>query len=272
METNETIHDGVMKDVDGQLNPVPPKQNSVQPSVAEVYFYEEDVSLPYYTDRFNLEEGDTVFVEGKMAGKRGQVQKVSHTFRIRSGEYEQIRCVVAFNKPSKLYFSTSHLIEFRARALSIKQVKSWFGVPEEKGDLLIGEGTETFRISDPFTTGVNYEFGMKAHNEYFRKNKVKYLSLENGNGYAIVVDDQPYEVRFRMDKNGTGRALTCTCREVGVCVHSQAAVFELWELMDAIMEKYRYEYLRFNRFYAVSKDFILPLLMNAKQSGSITID
>ncbi len=63
METNETIHDGVMKDVDGQLNPVPPKQNSVQPSVAEVYFYEEDVSLPYYTDRFNLEEGDTVFVE-----------------------------------------------------------------------------------------------------------------------------------------------------------------------------------------------------------------
>lgn len=123
METNETILDGVMKDVDGQLNPVPPKQNSVQPSVAEVYFYEEDVSLPYYTDRFNLEEGDTVFVEGKMAGKRGQVQKVSHTFRIRSGEYEQIRCVVTFSKPSKLYLSTSHLIEFRARALPCQTSK-----------------------------------------------------------------------------------------------------------------------------------------------------
>ncbi len=272
METKEVTLDEVIKDTDEHLSPVPPKQNPVQPSVAEVYFYEEDVSLPYYTDRFNLEEGDTVFVEGKMAGKRGQVQKVSHTFRIRSGEYEQIRCVVTFSKPSKLCFSTSHLIEFRARALSVKQVKSWFGIPDEKVEQLIGEGSETFRVSDPFTTGVNYEFGMKAHNEYFRKNKVKYLSLENGNGYAIVVDDQPYEVRFRMDKNGTGRALTCSCREVGVCVHSQAVVFELWELMDTIMGKYRHEYLRFNRFYAVSKDFILPLLMNAKQSGSITIE
>lgn len=272
MEINEATPDAVVKDADRQLKPVRPKQNPVQPSVAEVYFYEEDVSLPYYTDRFDLKEGDMVFVEGKMAGKRGQVQKICHTFRIKADEYEQIRCVVTFSKPSKLYFSTSHLIEFRARALSVKQVKSWFGIPDEKVELLIGEGTETFRVSDPFTTGINYEFGMKAHNEYFRKNKVKYLSLENGNGYAIVVDDQPYEVRFRMDKNGTGRALTCSCREVGVCVHSQAVVFELWELMDTIMGKYRHEYLRFNRFYAVSKDFILPLLMNAKQSGSITIE
>ena len=189
METKEVTLDEVIKDTDEHLSPVPPKQNPVQPSVAEVYFYEEDVSLPYYTDRFNLEEGDTVFVEGKMAGKRGQVQKVSHTFRIRSGEYEQIRCVVTFSKPSKLCFSTSHLIEFRARALSVKQVKSWFGIPDEKVEQLISEGSENFRVSDPFTTGVNYEFGLKAHNEYFRKNKVKYLSIENGNGYDIVVDD-----------------------------------------------------------------------------------
>ena len=272
METNETIPDVVMKDVDGQLKPIPPKKEPVQPSVAEVYFFEEDVSLPYYTDRFDLKEGDTVFVDGAMAGKCGQVRKVSHTFRIRADEYEQIRCVVTFKKPSKLYFSTSHLIEFRARALPVEHVKSWFGIPNEKGDLLTGEGKETFLISDPFTTGVNYELGSKANDEFYRKNKVKYLSLENGNGYAIVMDDHPYEVRFRMDKSGTGRALTCSCREVGVCVHSQAAVLELWDLMDTIMEKYRYEYLRFNRFYAISKDFIMPLLMNAKRSGSITIE
>lgn len=272
METKEITPDAVIKDTNEHLNPVSPQQNPVQPSVAEVYFYEEDVALPYYTDRFNLKQGDLVFVEGKMAGKRGRVQKVSHIFRIKADEYEQIKCVVAFKKSNKLYFSTSHLIEFRARLLPIEQAKCWFGVPEEKGKLLIGEGSETFRVSDPFTTGVNYEFGMKAHDEFFRKNKVKYISLENGSGYAIVLDDQPYEVRFRMNKNGTGRALTCTCREVGVCVHGQAAVFELWELMDTIMEKYRNEYFRFNRFYAVSKDFILPLLMNAKKSGSITID
>ena len=64
METNETIPDEVMKDVDGQLKPLPPKKEPIQPSVAEVYFYEEDVSLPYYTDRFDLKEGDTVFVDG----------------------------------------------------------------------------------------------------------------------------------------------------------------------------------------------------------------
>ena len=102
METNEIALDAVMKDTDGQLKPIPPKKEPIQPSVAEVYFYEEDVSFPYYTEQFNLEEGDTIFVEGAMAGKCGQVRKVSHTFRIGGDEDARIRCVVAFNKPSKL--------------------------------------------------------------------------------------------------------------------------------------------------------------------------
>lgn len=51
------------------------------PSVVRVYFPERDRAYSYYNDRFDLHEGDVVYVSGKLAGLLGRVAAVDYNFR-----------------------------------------------------------------------------------------------------------------------------------------------------------------------------------------------
>ena len=65
------------------------------PSVVRVYFPERSRAFSYYNDRFDLHEGDVVYVSGKLAGLLGRVAAVDYNFRIRLADYERV-IVVAF--------------------------------------------------------------------------------------------------------------------------------------------------------------------------------
>lgn len=60
------------------------------PSVVRVYFPERDRAYSYYNDRFDLHEGDVVYVSGKLAGLLGRVAAVDYNFRIRLADYERV--------------------------------------------------------------------------------------------------------------------------------------------------------------------------------------
>ena len=63
------------------------------PSVVQVYFESRDRSWTYYNDRFDLHEGDLVYVEGKLEGVRGRVVEVSYNFRIKLADYKRVIAV-----------------------------------------------------------------------------------------------------------------------------------------------------------------------------------
>ena len=62
-------------------------------TLVTVRFLGDGSALTYYNDKFILEEGDLVFVSGKMAGKLGIVEKISTKFKINladDGGYTEI--------------------------------------------------------------------------------------------------------------------------------------------------------------------------------------
>lgn len=59
----------------------------------QVYFPARHRTLAYYNDRFDLRQGDLVFVDGKLEGKQGRVEEASYNFRIRLSDYQRVIAV-----------------------------------------------------------------------------------------------------------------------------------------------------------------------------------
>ena len=59
-------------------------------SLVKVRFENHSMPLAYYNDRFDLQEGDVVYVSGKLAGEPGVVVSVTTKFRIHTSDYERV--------------------------------------------------------------------------------------------------------------------------------------------------------------------------------------
>ena len=77
----------------GEVCADPPKQAAPRRSVVQVYFPAKHRTLAYYNDRFDLRQGDLVFVDGKLEGKQGRVEEASYNFRIRLSDYQRVIAV-----------------------------------------------------------------------------------------------------------------------------------------------------------------------------------
>ena len=53
----------------------------IKKCLAEVYFPDRHFYLTYFNDEFPLKVGDLVYVEGKMEGIAGRVEKISYNFK-----------------------------------------------------------------------------------------------------------------------------------------------------------------------------------------------
>ena len=95
-------------------------QEPVQPvrSLVTVRFPEDGRSLTYYNDRFDLKEGDLVFVSGKLAGKPGVVQHVITRFKINLSNYQKI--IAKAGSPIHGYFESvlDKMVSYDHAALS----------------------------------------------------------------------------------------------------------------------------------------------------------
>lgn len=52
--------------------------------------FDNGVELPYYNNKFNLNEGDRVFVDGKYYGSSGVVTEVITKFKISRKQYKDV--------------------------------------------------------------------------------------------------------------------------------------------------------------------------------------
>lgn len=59
-------------------------------SLVKVRFGCRSMPLAYYNDRFDLQEGDVVYVSGKLAGEPGVVVSVTTRFRIHTSDYARV--------------------------------------------------------------------------------------------------------------------------------------------------------------------------------------
>lgn len=106
--------------------------------------------------------------------------------------------------------------------------------------------------------------------EYYVENKVRYISVNDGKGYAIVEGSEAYEVEFEYHK-GEISGLVCSCFCSYNCKHEFAAMLQLRETLDLIEKHYEDEYKRTGYFAAVSKDALFAFAVDNRETGSIVL-
>lgn len=242
--------------------------NGIKPSIVEVYFPSRDTSYPYFNDIFDLKVGDAVYVEGKLEGCIGRVIKVSHHFKIRISDYKRVISLVDTKLSGELFLSASHFISFDKNTIPYKKIVSWFTAPSDDYMYFSDEGDECFPLDDLSQMYIYGETGEKGY-EYFRENRVVYLSVDNGKGKAIVKGRKYYELDFDY-KDRHIINLCCPCYCTCYCKHEVAAMLQLRETLSFIEKNYADSYNSY--FAAISKDEFLNTVMNNHNCGKISFE
>lgn len=237
------------------------------PSVVRVYFPERDRAYSYYNDRFDLHEGDVVYVSGKLAGLLGHVAAVDYNFRIRLADYERVIGVADRNVRGTFYVFGSHMLTLDHGALPYAQVRSWFFPPEADGEYAVGHGPGPVYALEQLSIPAGV--AEKGH-AYYMENRVIYLSVDGTQGHAIVQGSAPHELTFTYT-GGTVSALTCTCYETGLCKHGAALLLQLRETVDFLREEHEEAFAASDRFAAVSKRIFSHFAMGGSAGGCITL-
>lgn len=241
-----------------------------RPSVVQVYFESRDRSWTYYNDRFDLHEGDLVYVEGKLEGVRGRVVEVSYNFRIKLADYKRVIAVADTAVHGEFYVAGSHFVTFDRAAIPAEKAALWFMAPDKPEDeYASGQDETSFPLSDLKA--------MKAPNPavergfaYFMKDMVRYLCVDGTKGRAIVEGSRAYEVNFTYC-GGEVSGLTCSCFCGGSCKHEVAAMMQLKNTLELIEKNYAEVYRRSGYFAAVPKETLFSFTVDGMEMGRLTL-
>ena len=257
----ETQEDSVRTAQSAAKPSSPPKKSLVQ-----VYFPKQNMTLSYYNDRFDLQVGDIVYVDGKLEGLRGHVTAVSHSFRIKLSDYKRVIAVADTHITGELHIVGSHLVAFDPKTIPYEKIITWFKAPDKEEDIYVsGSDDQGFPLDDLS--------GMKASSaiaergcEYYRENRVVYLCLDHGHGRGIVEGTSPYEIEFDYC-SGTIQNLTCSCYCSYPCKHTVAAMLQLRELLKQLEEHDGFDWNEGGYAAAISQSAFFSFVVEGKTAG-----
>lgn len=237
-------------------------------SVVQVCFPAKGTKLAYFNDRFDLQVGDIVYVEGKLEGIRGQVVDVAHNFKIKVSEYKRVIGKADTAVSGTLHMAGSHFVAFEPCIIPFEKVLTWCKAPEKEDDeYVIGNDDTTFSLDDLSGMHIGSEIAERGH-DYYLQNKVRYLSIDGPRGRAIVEGTKAYVVEFTYE-DGKIRNLVCDCFCSYTCKHEFAAMLQLKETLQAIKENYPDHMSGY--FAAVSKAAFFSFAVDGKKTGSFTM-
>lgn len=254
----------------GEVCAEPPKQAAPRRSVVQVYFPARHRTLAYYNDRFDLRQGDLVFVDGKLEGKQGRVEEVSYNFRIRLSDYQRVIAVADTAVHGRFYAAGSHFITFDRNALPAQKAVTWFLPPRKPEDeFACGADDTVFPLGELKEMKVTYAAAERGY-DYYCRNLVRYISLDGHKGFAIVEGTSPYEVEFTC-KNGEIGQLTCSCFCGEHCKHEFAVMLQLKDILEQIEKKFKADYQRSDYFAAVCKETLMDYAVDSRDDGAFTL-
>ena len=248
------------------------KQQSIAPkkSVVQVAFPGRGASLAYYNDLFDLRVGDIVYVDGKLEGQRGRVTDITYNFKIKVSDYKRVIGLADTQVHGQFFNAGSHFLTFDRGALPQSQVITWYKAPaKEEEEIVSGSDDSSFRLDDLNGMNVTPVIAERGHT-YYRENKVRYLCLDGGRGYAIVEGTEAYEVEFEY-RNGEISGLICSCFCSFPCKHEFAAMLQLRETLEMIERHYSAQYEKAGYFAAVHMGSLFSFAINGKETGGFTI-
>ncbi len=247
MKIGFSIGENKKENAENIVNAIAPQIVAEEPvrSVVTVRF-ENGKEYPYYNDEFNLNVGDVVFVDGKLAGQPGRVTEVTTKFKVSLDFYKRV--IAKLNLEIHGDFNNFKCMMISENSnLSFEQVSAWFIPPrEEEEEFFIGEGYEL--PIDNFTNCSDIdEDEYDEAVELFFCEGVKFISVKNGVGKAIVKSNKYHIVDFTIE-NGMIKNLYCDCISPHFCKHLLAVCIALRMMNDMSIINME------NDFIAISKN------------------
>ena len=147
---------------------------------------------------------------------------------------------------------------------------TWYKAPaKEDEEIVSGSDDSSFRFDDLKGMDVSSVIAERGHT-YYMENKVRYLCLDGGKGYAIVEGTEAYEVEFQYC-NGEISGLICSCFCSFPCKHEFAAMLQLREALEMIERHYSAQYEKAGYFAAVHMGSLFSFAINGNETGGFTI-
>ena len=240
-------------------------------SIVQVHFDDRGMTLSYYNDLFDLKRGDIVYVDGKLEGLRGRVVSVNYNFKIKLSDYQKVIAVADTSVRGTLYMACSHFVSFDRGVIPREKIARWFLPPVKPEDEYVsGNDGTAFALHHPEDMKMRWET-VERGRLYYQDNKIKYLCLDNGKGYAIVEGSRVYEVEFEYDAcEDIITKLTCSCYCDSHCKHEFAVMLQMQETLHWINEHYSEEYEK-SRYFAALGDEVLVCYVLRKERGKVVM-
>jgi hypothetical protein len=239
-------------------------------SLVQVCFPGKGMPLNYYNDQFDLKKGDFVYVDGKQEGLLGRVSEVSYNFKIKISDYRKVIAVVDTDVQGEFCMAGSHFVTFDPAAIPTNKIVTWFRAPAKESEVFVSSTDDfSFRLDDLSGMNVNAAIADRGH-DYYMDNRVRYLCIDNGRGFAIVDGSDTYTVEFSY-RGGEISQLICDCPCGYTCKHEFAAMLQLRETLEIINKHYCESYERTGYFAAITKGALFTFAVDSKETGSFTL-
>lgn len=239
-------------------------------SIVSVRFYSKNRTLSYYNDRFDLKNGDIVFVEGKFEGVRGVVVEVNYSFKIKLSDYKKVVAVADTNIKGELFLADYHFVAFDRSVIPFSKILGWYKAPSDADeDIVCSDDNCKYSLFDIDALPVSGEIKNRGF-DYYMQNRVIYLCLDGYMGKAIVKGTEIYQVEF-MYSDGEISNLKCDCFCNYFCKHEIATMLQLRDTLAVVLEDYEEMYNSAGYFAAVSCNELYENAMGFRKRGRFII-
>ena len=238
-----------------------------RPCLAEVCFPDYERTYTYYNDRYDLQVGDQVFVEGKLEGVRGRVVGVNYTFKIKLADYKRVIHRADTRVEGTLTMADNHFITVDPETLSFEQVQGWLMPPPEPAEVVVGSGgDDPFPLDVLAESGIPQEIAARGH-EYYLQGRVACLEKIGDRCRALVMGGHTYTVEFTL-QDGMVSDLVCDCYCPGRCKHQMAALLQMQESLELALRNGldTEDYL-----LAVHQHLFCEMVVRARCSGTLRV-
>lgn len=254
-----------MEHIKEVLEKIEEKQNEERKATRLVnvnFGYGQD--LCYLSDMENIEVGDLVTVEGKKEDEIGVVKTVRKSFKIPKFEMKWIESVINRDVSGNYFKLDEDMVSLDATLTAEQFISMSIGM-KYKDNQAIGEeeldvDLENFEENELFEN----ELVKIRGKELYKAKAVKFISLQDGVGKAIVRGGEWYEIDFGY-ANGKITYLACECPYFEECKHEIALLYKLRELLKKLAKKTNKE-----NFVICAKDYFGGILSLGK--GRITLE
>lgn len=209
--------------------------NTPVKSLVKIRFNSHPTPLAYYNDRFDLQEGDVVYVSGKLAGEPGVVVSVTTKFRIHTSDYERVLSLLDLTIHGSFTRVRDKMVSFDQLTIPPEQFCSWVTPPEDpkkqravdedEDEVISGEGYTIVINNIEDCEDITSAIAERAVN-YCMEGRVRYLCVQNGVGRAYVEGTKWYRVDFCFT-NGVMTDIYCDCPYPELCKHEVAVALTL---------------------------------------------